>query len=239
MRRPLSSYLCTNRGTVAAIRRISIHFPFFFIQILIGDSVLFDLSGRTAVITGGSTGIGLGISHALAAGGCRVMLSGRNAERLQQAVERIRTAGGVAAATAGDVADEVAVKHLFAETDRQFGPVDLLINNAGAFDGGPVEDVSLEAWNRVIGACLTGAFLCTREAFCRMKPRQSGRVLNIGSISAQRPRMNSAPYTAAKFGILGLTHATALEGRARHQRLVPAPRQRTRGTPRRFRARQR
>jgi NAD(P)-dependent dehydrogenase (short-subunit alcohol dehydrogenase family) len=210
----LSSSLRTNRETVAAIRGIPLRFLFFHIEILTGDIALFDLSGRTAVITGGSTGIGMGIAHALAAAGCNVMLSGRNTERLQQAVERIRAAGGIAAATAGDVADEVAVQHLFAETDRLFGPLDLLVNNAGAFDGGPVEEVSLEAWNRVIGACLTGAFLCTREAFRRMKPRQSGRVLNIGSISAQRPRMNSAPYTASKFGVLGLTHATALEGRA-------------------------
>lgn len=174
---------------------------------------MFDLQGRTAIVTGGSTGIGLGIARALVGAGCRVMLSGRQAARLRQACDDLCALGGSAAATPGDISSEADVERLFAETDRLFGPVDLLINNAGAFDGGPVEEISLESWNRVIGACLTGTFLCTREAFRRMKPRRSGRILNIGSISAQRPRMNSGPYTAAKFGVLGFTHATALEGR--------------------------
>jgi NAD(P)-dependent dehydrogenase (short-subunit alcohol dehydrogenase family) len=173
-----------------------------------------DLNGQTAIITGGSTGIGLGIARSLASAGCRVMLAGRNSERLGMASAELAKSGIQVSATAGDVSTEADVIRLFAETDRIFGPVDLLVNNAGAFDGGPVEDLSLEAWNRVIGACLTGAFLCTREAFRRMKPRGRGRILNIGSISAQRPRMNSAAYTAAKFGVQGLTHATALEGRS-------------------------
>ncbi len=172
-----------------------------------------DLSGQTAVVTGGSTGIGLGIARSLASAGCRVMLVGRNAERLQRASSELSTADAQIVAVAADVSLEADVLHVFAETDRVFGPVDLLVNNAGAFDGGPVEDLSLDAWNRVLGACLTGAFLCTREAFRRMKPRGYGRILNIGSISAQRPRLNSAAYTAAKFGVQGLTHATALEGR--------------------------
>ncbi len=172
-----------------------------------------DLSGQTAVVTGGSTGIGLGIARSLAAAGCRVMLVGRNAERLDRASSDLSTANAQIATVAADVSLEADVQRVFAETDQVFGPVDLLVNNAGAFDGGPVEDLSFEAWNRVLGACLTGTFLCTREAFRRMKPRGRGRILNIGSISAQRPRLNSAAYTAAKFGVQGLTHATALEGR--------------------------
>jgi NAD(P)-dependent dehydrogenase (short-subunit alcohol dehydrogenase family) len=172
-----------------------------------------DLSGQTAVVTGGSTGIGLGIAHSLAAAGCRVMLVGRNAERLGRASSDLSTADTQIATVAADVSLEADVLRVFAETDQVFGPVDLLVNNAGAFDGGPVEDLSIDAWNRVLGACLTGTFLCTREAFRRMKPRGRGRILNIGSISAQRPRLNSAAYTAAKFGVQGLTHATALEGR--------------------------
>lgn len=172
-----------------------------------------DLSGQTAVVTGGSTGIGRGIAHSLAAAGCRVMLVGRNAERLGRASSDLSTADTQIATVAADVSLEGDVLRVFAETDQVFGPVDLLVNNAGAFDGGPVEDLSIDAWNRVIGACLTGTFLCTREAFRRMKPRGRGRILNIGSISAQRPRLNSAAYTAAKFGVQGLTHATALEGR--------------------------
>ena len=172
-----------------------------------------DLSGQTAVVTGGSTGIGLGIAHSLAAAGCRVMLVGRNAERLGRASSDLSTANTQIATVAADVSLEADVHRVFAATDQVFGPVDLLVNNAGAFDGGPVEDLSFDAWNRVLGACLTGTFLCTREAFRRMKPRGRGRILNIGSISAQRPRLNSAAYTAAKFGVQGLTHATALEGR--------------------------
>ena len=96
---------------------------------------------------------------------------------------------------------------------KGFGPVTTLVNNAGNFDGGPVQNLSLQAWDNVIGACLTGAFLCTRAAFRRMQTNGGGRILNIGSISAQRPRMHSAAYTSAKFGVQGLTHATALEGR--------------------------
>jgi NAD(P)-dependent dehydrogenase (short-subunit alcohol dehydrogenase family) len=141
------------------------------------------------------------------------MLVGRNAERLGRASSDLSTANAQIATVAADVSLEADVQRVFAETDQVFGPVDLLVNNAGAFDGGPVEDLSFEAWNRVLGACLTGTFLCTREAFRRMKPRGRGRILNIGSISAQRPRLNSAAYTAAKFGVQGLTHATALEGR--------------------------
>ena len=172
-----------------------------------------DLNGQTAVVTGGSTGIGLGIAAALVSAGCRVMLAGRNTERLRVASDDLSRSGIAVSATACDVSVEADVEHLFAETDRLFGPVDLLVNNAGAFDGGPLETLTLDAWNRVIGACLTGAFLCTREAFRRMKPRGRGRILNIGSISAQRPRLNSAAYTASKFGVQGLTHAAALEGR--------------------------
>jgi NAD(P)-dependent dehydrogenase (short-subunit alcohol dehydrogenase family) len=87
------------------------------------------------------------------------------------------------------------------------------VNNAGAFDGGRVDQVSLAGWNNVIGACLTGAFLCTRAVFPVMMEQGSGRILNIGSISAQRPRENNAPYAAAKFGVWGLTQATAIDGR--------------------------
>lgn len=173
-----------------------------------------DLNQAIAIVTGASAGIGFGIAEALLEAGCRVAICARSADKLKKAAERLEQFGSDLLAVSCDVSCETQVQSLFAQVDEQFGPVGILVNNAGAFDGGAVEDVSIEAWNNVIGACLTGSFLCTREAFRRMKAQRRGRVLNIGSISAQRSRMNSAPYTAAKFGVQGLTHATALEGRS-------------------------
>lgn len=173
-----------------------------------------DLNHTVAIVTGASAGIGFGIAEALLEAGCRVAICARSAEKLSTAADRLEQFGSDLLAVPCDVSSEEQVQSLFAQIDSAFGPVGILVNNAGAFDGGPVEDVSIEAWNNVIGSCLTGSFLCTREAFRRMKPQRKGRVLNIGSISAQRSRMNSAPYTAAKFGVQGLTHATALEGRS-------------------------
>ncbi len=112
-----------------------------------------------------------------------------------------------------DVSNESAVEGFFRAVVERFGRVDILVNNAGAFDGGRVDNLTLAAWNNVIGASLTGAFLCTRAAFRIMKGQGGGRILNIGSISAQRPRAGSAPYAAAKFGLWGLTNAVAIDGR--------------------------
>ena len=171
------------------------------------------LSGKIAMITGANRGIGKGIARGLAQEGANLVISARGAELLQQAADELAQEGTEVLAVPADVADEDQVKALFAQAVERFGQLDILFNNAGAFDGGPIEEVSLEAWNNVIGACLTGAFLCTREAFRIMRPRGEGRIVNIGSISAQRTRQNMAPYTAAKHGIWGLTQATALEGR--------------------------
>ena len=173
-----------------------------------------DLNHTVAIVTGASAGIGFGIAEALLEAGCRVAICARSADKLRKAADRLEHFGSDVLAVPCDVSSEMHVQSLFAQVDSAFGPVGILVNNAGAFDGGPVEEVSIDAWNNVIGSCLTGSFLCTREAFRRMKPQGKGRVLNIGSISAQRSRMNSAPYTAAKFGVQGLTHATALEGRS-------------------------
>jgi len=171
------------------------------------------LSGQVAVVTGASQGIGRGIAVGLAECGCRLALCARNAERLEQTASLIRDRGGDVLAETADVSREEDVRRFFRAVDARYGRVDILVNNAGAFDGGPLESLSLEAWNNVIGACLTGAFLCSREAFQRMIPQRGGRILNIGSISAQRPREHAAPYAAAKFGVWGLTQATALDGR--------------------------
>lgn len=171
------------------------------------------LSDRSAIVTGSSRGIGLGIAQALLTAGCRVTICSRNQAQIDLAAAELDSAPGRLLALRADVGCEADVSTLFRSAANAFGTVDILVNNAGNFDGGPIEDLTLRDWNNVIDACLTGPFLCTREAFRIMKPRRHGRILNIGSISAQRPRMNSAPYTSAKFGVQGLTQATALEGR--------------------------
>jgi len=171
------------------------------------------LDGQVAVITGGNQGIGKGIARAFAAEGCRLAVAARNAKKLAETAAELEKLGVEVLAVPTDVADESAVAALFDAVMKRFGRVDILVNNAGAFDGGRIDKVTLEGWNTVIGACLTGAFLCSRAAFPIMKDQGRGRILNIGSISAQRPRFGSAPYTAAKFGVWGLTQAIALDGR--------------------------
>ncbi len=171
------------------------------------------LSGKVALVTGANQGIGKGIARGLGQEGAKLVISARNAAKLEEVAAAFNKEGIETLAVPADVGEEAQVVALFAKAVARFGRLDVVFNNAGAFDGGPVESLSLEVWNRVIAACLTGAFLCTREAFKIMKPQGGGRIVNIGSISAQRARMHSAPYTSAKHGIWGLTQATALEGR--------------------------
>jgi len=171
------------------------------------------LDGKVAIVTGGGSGIGKGIAQAYAQEGCTVVIAGRNADRLRAAAEELRTTGSEILAIPTDVTVEEEVKALFSRTMERFGRLDVLVNSSGAFDGGPIDEISLEAWNNVIGANLTGPFLCIREAFPIMKKAGGGRIINIGSISAQRTRENMAPYTSSKFGVWGLTQSAALEGR--------------------------
>ena len=171
------------------------------------------LAGKTAIITGGGSGIGKGIARAFAEEGCNVVLAGRTASRLESAAEELRSLHVECLAIPCDVTDEAQVITLFEQTISSFGRLDILVNSSGAFDDAPLEELTMAQWNNVIGACLTGPFLCTREAFRIMKPAGGGRIINIGSISASRTRIDMAPYTAAKFGVWGLTQAAALEGR--------------------------
>ena len=171
------------------------------------------LDGKVAVVGGGGSGIGKGIATAFAQEGCSVVLAGRTVSRLNQAADELRKTGAKILAVPTDVAKEDQVKALFRKTMDTFGRVDILVNASGAFDGGRIDEVSLAAWQNVVDANFTGPFLCTREAFRIMKDQGGGRILNIGSISAQMPRLHSAPYSATKFGIQGLTHSTALDGR--------------------------
>jgi NAD(P)-dependent dehydrogenase (short-subunit alcohol dehydrogenase family) len=171
------------------------------------------LSGKVAIVTGGGSGIGKGIARAFAEEDCTVVIAGRTVDRLNAAAEELGETGAEIKAIPTDVTEEAQVKRLFQETMDAYGRLDILVNSSGAFSGGPIDELSLEAWNTVMGANVTGPFLCTREAFAIMKEAGGGRIINIGSISAQRSRVNMAPYTTSKFAIWGLTQSTALEGR--------------------------
>jgi NAD(P)-dependent dehydrogenase (short-subunit alcohol dehydrogenase family) len=172
------------------------------------------LENKVAIVTGGGSGIGKGIANAFAAEGCRIVIASRNAARLHAAAKEMAQSGAEIEAVPTDVTNEAQVQALFQQTMAHFGRLDILVNSSGAFDGGPIDAISIEAWDSVIGANLTGPFLCIREAFRIMKAAGGGRIINIGSISAQRTRENMAPYTASKFGLWGLTQAAALEGRS-------------------------
>ncbi|MHB1295011.1 MAG: SDR family oxidoreductase [Anaerolineae bacterium] len=172
------------------------------------------LEGKVAIVTGGARGIGRGIADAFAAEGCAVVIAARSEERLRAAAAEMRASGARVEAVLADVTDEVSVKALFRSTLELFGRVDILVNNAGLVKGGRIDELSLKEWQSVMDTNVTGAFLCTREAFGIMKAAGGGRIINIGSISAQVPRPNSAPYTASKHAIWGLTKSTSLDGRA-------------------------
>ena len=172
------------------------------------------LDGKTAIITGGGTGIGKASARAFAReGAATLVLASRNTENLQTAASELRPLGANVHVVQTDVAKEADVKALFEKSMAVMDRLDILVNNSGAFDGGPVDEVPLDIWQKVIDVNLTGPFLCTREAVRIMKKQGGGRIINIGSISAQMARMNSAPYTTSKHGIVGLTKSTALEGR--------------------------
>ncbi len=171
------------------------------------------LTGKVALVTGGNRGIGLGIARGLAAEGASLAITARGIKELEQAAARLTGWGEAVLAIAADITREEKVADLFAETMRRFGRLDILVNNAGAFDGGPLDELSTEAWDRVLAINLRAPFLCTREAMRIMKRQGGGRIINIGSISAQRVRPHSAPYSASKHGLWGLTQVTALEGR--------------------------
>ena len=166
-----------------------------------------------AVVTGAGSGIGAAAALALAAEGWRVVLAGRRAERLAE-VAAARPDRLTAVPT--DVTDEESVRRLFAATVERHGRVDLLFNNAGlgAF-ARDLDEVPLAEWQAVVAVNLTGTFLCSREAFALMRRQQpsGGRIINNGSISATTPRPRSAPYSATKHAVTGLTKATALDGR--------------------------
>ena len=169
-----------------------------------------------AIVTGAGTGIGKCTALALLREGWCVTLAGRRVELLETAVTEAGALSSHALAVPTDVSEPASVRALFAETKKVFGRLDLLFNNAGTSAPAiPLEDLTYEQWKSVVDVNLTGAFLCTQEAFKLMKSQtpRGGRIINNGSVSAHVPRPNSSPYTATKHAITGLTKASALDGR--------------------------
>jgi NAD(P)-dependent dehydrogenase (short-subunit alcohol dehydrogenase family) len=171
---------------------------------------------KVAIVTGAGSGIGKHVALALLKEGYSVVFAGRRAKALETALGSADHSNVRGLAVPTDVTDPASVQALFAKTVDIFGRLDLLFNNAGVSASGVLlEDLSYEQWKSVIDTNLTGAFLCTQEAFKIMKNQQprGGRIINNGSISAYSPRPNSAPYTASKHAISGLTKSTSLDGR--------------------------
>ena len=175
------------------------------------------MPGKVAIITGGGTGIGRSAALALGREGYAVVIAGRRHEPLAQTVADAEAEGLALSSFAADVSDPGDVRALFDAAVERHGRVDVLFNNAGrGTPPVPLEDLAFEDWQSVVGVNLTGTFLCTQAAFRVMKGQdpRGGRIINNGSISAQVPRPRSAPYTATKHAVTGLTRSTSLDGRA-------------------------
>ncbi len=172
---------------------------------------------KTALVTGGGSGIGRAAALALQGAGFDVAVAGRRLAELDKTVALAASAGGRMIAVAADVGQPESVGALFAAVKEQFGRLDVLFNNAGSgAPAVPMENLTFEQWSAVVSVNLTGPFLCAQEAIRMMKAQvpRGGRIINNGSISAQTPRPFSAPYTATKHAITGLTKSIALDGRA-------------------------
>ena len=172
---------------------------------------LFDLSGKTALVTGSSRGLGYAFAEGLADAGARVVLNGVNEERLNEAAVALRAKGHEVMTSAFDITDEVAIVAAFAEFDDSGMEIDILINNAGIQFRKPMLELETSDWQRVIDTNLTSAFVIGREAARRMATRGRGKIINIGSLTSERARATVAPYTVAKGGIKMLTKAMAAE----------------------------
>ena len=200
---------------------------------------LFDLSGKTALVTGGSRGLGLQMAHALGEAGARIMLSSRKAEDLEQAVAELQAAGIDARWIAADCAREDDIARLASETVQRMGDVDILVNNAGATWGAPAEDHPLEAWDKVMDLNVRAVFLISQAVGKRcMIPRGAGRIVNVASIaglSGNGPAMTTLAYNTSKGAVINFTRALAGEW-GRHGITVNAlapgffPSRMTRGT---------
>ena len=169
-----------------------------------------------ALVTGAGSGIGRAVTLGLLSRGYALVLVGRHKDKLDAVIRESGADPSRALAVAADVGDPAAVRSLFDRVRSTFGRLDVLFNNAGVgAPGVPFDELTYEQWKAVVDANLTGAFLCAQQAFALMKTQspRGGRIINNGSISAHTPRPNSAPYTATKHAITGLTKSTALDGR--------------------------
>jgi NAD(P)-dependent dehydrogenase (short-subunit alcohol dehydrogenase family) len=174
------------------------------------------MSEKVVLVTGAGSGIGRAVVLAFLRGDYRVVLAGRRLEALVETIKIANVSESQVLAVPTDVADPTSVRTLFQRTEERFGRLDVLFNNAGAgIPGAQLEDVTYEQWQRVVATNLTGPFLCTQEAFRLMKRQtpRGGRIINNGSLSAHVPRPSSAPYTATKHAVTGLTRSTSLDGR--------------------------
>jgi NAD(P)-dependent dehydrogenase (short-subunit alcohol dehydrogenase family) len=173
-------------------------------------------NGKVALVTGAGSGIGRAVALALTSAGYSVVLAGRRGAELERTAAMAAHSEGKTLSVPTDVGKPVSVRALFTRTQQEFGRLDVLFNNAGiSAPGVSMEDLTYEQWTAVVDVNLTGAFLCAQEAIKVMKAQQprGGRIINNGSISAHAPRPNSAPYTATKHAITGLTKCISLDGR--------------------------
>jgi NAD(P)-dependent dehydrogenase (short-subunit alcohol dehydrogenase family) len=170
------------------------------------------IRGQHAVVTGGSRGLGAAIASALAAHGAKLTLMGRTSAALGQCAAAIRQATGVQAqGIVCDVADAASITRAFSEATRGFGPVHVLVNNAGEADAALVPDITLERWERILRVNLTGTFVCTQQVLPSMTAAQAGRIINVASTAGLKGYAKVAAYCASKHGVIGFTRALALE----------------------------
>jgi len=171
-----------------------------------------DLTGKVAMVTGASRGIGRRIAVSLARCGAKVMALARDEEKLSELCQQIHQEGGEAFPVRADVSQREDVLHAFDEVDEAFGGrLDILINNAGIGIYGPIAEFNLEDWERVLAVNLSGTFLCCQQAVRRMEPRGKGYIINISSVVGLKGYVNQGAYTASKHGVVGLTKTLAAE----------------------------
>jgi NAD(P)-dependent dehydrogenase (short-subunit alcohol dehydrogenase family) len=170
------------------------------------------LKDKVAIITGGGSGIGRAISLAFAAEGAIVVVTGRTFARLKEVADDITSKGGIARAISANIADEINVKEMVAQAVKEYGQIDVLVNNAGI--PGPtvnIADMELDKWNEVLSINLTGAMLCSREVLANMIVRKRGSIINISSVGGMSGFPMRSPYCVSKMGIIGLTETMAIE----------------------------